>query len=131
MPTDPTPLERIVMDVPARFYASPRFPIVFGAIGGGFGLLSLAMVLFRGACEPVLSELLPLLPGLLFGGGHAGAYDPNTYFFWAAGFALLAIGCLATSIYALVLGPRQDRRVDAALRAELVETAHGAPLEPE
>jgi hypothetical protein len=38
--------------------------------GGGFGLASAAMFLFRDQCEPVLRLVLPLLAALLFRSGH-------------------------------------------------------------
>jgi hypothetical protein len=99
-------------------------------LGGGFGLASAAMVLFRDRCEPVLRLVLPLVATLLLRGGHPFHYDPDNYYFWAGAVGLMALLWVALIIRAMMLKPGQDRRLEAHLRAQLGQSARGAPLNP-
>jgi len=101
--------------------------VLIGLLGGvGFGGLSAAMFIDRRLCEPVVSLLLPLLDG-----GRASIdYNPAHYYFWAGVMGFMALLWIALSIHAIASKPGDDRRLDDAIKAKLISTARGAPLEP-
>jgi hypothetical protein len=81
----------------------------------------------RRLCEPVVSLLMPLL-----GGARASIdYDPAHYYFWAGAMGFMALAWIALIIHAIASKPGEDRRLDDAIKAKLVSSARGAPLEPE
>lgn len=96
-----------------------------GATGGGaLALLSVAMFVFRGECEPILRLVLRAF-------GRVRYYTPETYYYWAGFVGLLAVLWLALFVVAIARKPSEDRHVDAALRQKLKATLRGAPVEGE
>jgi len=104
---------------------------IIGLLGsGGFGLVSAIMFLDRGLGELLIRVLLPIF-GLLAGASGAIDYDPDFYYWWAVTAAFMSVLWAILSLRAVLAKPGEDRRLDAAINAKLVQSARGAPLEPE
>ena len=101
-----------------------------GLLGSGFfGLLSVVMFLDRALGEPLITLILLLVGGTMR--GRAGIeYDANYYYWWASVAGLMAIFWAVLSMRAIVEKPKEDRRLDEAIKSRLVPNARGAPLEP-
>jgi len=115
---------------PRRPLGATRGGIAIIGIGGAvaLGLLGLIMLGFRSVCEPILRVALPLVASHLGGSYH---YDPGTYYVWAGAPIVYAALWLLLFVRAWIREPAVDRRIDAALRSQVEQTARGAPIEPD
>ena len=104
---------------------------IVGLLGsGGFGLISATMFLDRGLGELLIGVLLPIF-GMLGGARGAIDYEPDFYYWWVVTAAFMSLLWAILSLGAVLAKPGEDRRLDAAINAKLVQSARGAPLEPE
>ena len=99
-------------------------------IGGAAALVSLGLIMlsFRSVCEPILRIGLPFVASHLGGSYH---YDPGTYYVWAWAPIVYAALWFLLFARAWIREPAVDRRIDAALRAQVEQAARGAPVEPD
>lgn len=102
--------------------------ILAGIGGGGGGLVSAALFLFRKQCEPFLPVILPMLTHAFFRSSFY--YRPEQYYWVAAYIGAGAILWTLGIIWTIARKPAQDRHVDRALRLRSRPEARGAPLEP-